>query len=225
MQSCPLCTSQDLVTNEHKNHFNQLANKISILRYYECLECRLISLDPAHHLSSAEERARYELHQNSPHDLEYREFLNRLLVPLLAGLRPGMRGLDYGCGPAPTISVMLHEQGYQVENYDPFFFPRHFKSTEQFDFIICTEVIEHFYTPAQEFEQISTLLKKDGIFALMTQVLEEKLDFEDWWYRRDPTHVSFYQPSTFEWLARSFNWKIIETRANVRFFLKNNEVR
>lgn len=222
MQSCPLCNSKDLNLRIYKNHFNQLANKISNLRYFECQECRLISLDPAHHLLSTDERARYELHQNSPHDLEYREFLNRLLVPLLASLRPGMRGLDYGCGPAPTISVMLHEQGYQVENYDPFFFPRHFKSIEQFDFITCTEVIEHFYNPAQEFAQITSLLKKGGILALMTQVFEGQLDFEDWWYRRDPTHVSFYQPTTFEWLSKSFGWKIIDSRSNVRLYSKGD---
>ena len=31
----------------------------------------------------------------------------------------------------------------------------------------------------------------------------ESLD--DWWYARDPTHVSLYRDATFEWIAERWN--------------------
>jgi 16S rRNA G1207 methylase RsmC len=29
--------------------------------------------------------------------------------------------LDFGCGPGPTLSILLAEQGQQVDLYDPFY--------------------------------------------------------------------------------------------------------
>ncbi|MGB2360319.1 MAG: methyltransferase, partial [Porticoccaceae bacterium] len=63
-------------------------------------------------MSSAAEKAIYDQHQNSPDDLQYRRFLSRLTEPLLERLGPCSRGLDFGCGPGPTLSVMMAEQGH-----------------------------------------------------------------------------------------------------------------
>ena len=80
-------------------------------RYLECPDCGLVSADPASHLSPEDERAIYDLHQNDPADARYRAFLARLADPLRAKLAPGMRGLDFGCGPGPVLSIMLREAG------------------------------------------------------------------------------------------------------------------
>ena len=53
------------------------------------------------------------------------------------------------------------------------------------------------------------MLKPGGILAIMTNFYSEEIDFDEWWYQRDPTHVSFYSIKTFEWLSESFNWNIL----------------
>ena len=90
-------------------------------RYIKCPRCALVYADPGSHLSPELERAEYDLHENDPGDTRYRAFLSRLAEPLLARLEPGMHGLDFGCGPGPTLSVMLAEQGMVVNDYDPIY--------------------------------------------------------------------------------------------------------
>ncbi|UCH97166.1 MAG: hypothetical protein JSV88_10035 [Candidatus Aminicenantes bacterium] len=33
--------------------------------------------------------------------------------------------------------------------------------------------------------------------------------FKDWWYRRDPTHISFFRPETFYYIARLLDMTIL----------------
>ncbi len=33
--------------------------------------------------------------------------------------------------------------------------------------------------------------------------------FQNWWYRRDPTHIAFYSPITFEKIAEQLNLEIM----------------
>jgi len=70
----------------------------------------------------ATEEARYKAHQNSPQDAGYVRFLNQAITPALPYLNGSMRGLDYGCGPTPTLSGLLNAHGLYCENYDPYFF-------------------------------------------------------------------------------------------------------
>ncbi len=32
--------------------------------------------------------------------------------------------------------------------------------------------------------------------------------FDNWHYRRDPTHVVFYREYTFDWLAQHYGWDL-----------------
>lgn len=186
--------------------------------YIDCAECGLISLSPEFRISSDQEFARYQLHNNSPDDPNYIQFLSRVVTPLQEHLQPGMLGLDYGCGPGPAIPIMLAKVDCKVQLYDPFFYPREFSSLDRFDFVISTETIEHFFDPAAEFLQITSLIRAGGFLALMTEILDDSQDFASWWYIQDPTHVSFYRDKTFGWLAMSFGWTLIEARRNVRIF-------
>jgi hypothetical protein len=40
----------------------------------------------------------------------------------------------------------------------------------------------------------------------MTSFLPNELSFEDWYYRRDPTHVVFYSQKTFKVIAKQRSW-------------------
>jgi SAM-dependent methyltransferase len=188
--SCPLCGGISLVTVE-----------VHGKRYLDCATCRLVHLATAHRLDAARERAHYTTHRNDPADAGYRAFLNRVATPLVELLEPGAAGLDYGSGPGPTLSVLLTEKGFSVALYDPFFDPDPAPLGRTYDFITCTETAEHFFEPSLEFARLRRLLRPGGILAVMTEVLRDDTLLDGWWYLRDPTHVSFYRPETFEWLG------------------------
>lgn len=211
---CPLCqdASPRLFLSAEEDRLDHKA-------YSECPACKLVFLHPEYHLGPLEEKKRYDLHRNHPEDEGYVRFLSRLTEPLLKRLKPGAEGLDYGCGPGPTLSVILARAGYSVADYDPFYFPAADALTRQYDFITCTEAAEHFYHPGAEFERLAGLLKPGGCLAVMTDFLTMPERFVQWHYRRDPVHVSFYRAETFLYLADKYAWKADFPAANLVFFL------
>ena len=187
-------------------------------RYLRCRDCRLTFLHPEDRLNRPEERARYETHENDPADAGYRSFLDRLAEPLIARLDPGMRGLDYGSGPGPTLSLMMTERGFETVNFDPFFAPDPAPLSETWDFVTCTETAEHFFHPGAEFRTLKGLLRRPGWLAIMTRLLDDDEAFETWWYARDPTHVSFYREETLTWIARAHGWALERPHPTVALF-------
>jgi SAM-dependent methyltransferase len=163
-------------------------------------------LDPAQRLTAAEEYSRYLTHENNPQDPSYRHFLARVAVPLLERLPPHQRGLDYGCGPGPALAMMLREAGHTVSIFDPFFFPDPAPLNGSYDFITCTEALEHFCQPMEEFQRFQAMLAPGGLLALMTSFLRDDVQFATWRYRRDPTHVVFYREETLDYVAGILGW-------------------
>ena len=176
------------------------------LNYWRCSVCQATFLDPAQRLSSAEEQARYRQHRNDPADEKYRLFLSKLADPLLQRLSPQRKGLDYGCGPGPALACMLGEAGHRVSLFDPLFFPDPDPLEDLYDFITCTETIEHFHRPAEEFARFDRMLRPGGWLALMTSFQTDDDRFASWHYRRDPTHVVFYREATLRHIASRLGW-------------------
>lgn len=190
--SCPLCLGSD-------NHFYHQDNKRS---YFQCQHCRLVFADANSHLTADAEVAIYQQHENNPLDQRYRAFLNKLAAPLLQRLgNTGLSGLDFGCGPGPTLSLMLQEAGQQMAVFDPYFANQPEVLTKQYDFICSTEAIEHFYQPANEWALWLRLLKTKGWLGLMTKLAPSPAEFGVWHYKNDPTHVCFFSRDTFRFLA------------------------
>jgi len=167
-----------------------------------------------------EERARYLTHRNDPSDQGYRTFLGRLCTPLVQRLTPGSRGLDFGSGPGPTLSVMLEEQGFSMAIYDPFFAPDSSVLDDVHDFVTCTETAEHFHFPMAEFALLDRLARPGGWIGIMTEMVDDAGPFGDWYYVRDPTHVAFYRRGTMEWIAGTFGWEAEFPHRNVSLFHK-----
>ncbi len=181
--------------------------------YLHCTNCDLVWLHPDQLPAPEQERRHYGTHENNPEDAGYRDFLNRLAAPLLACLprQEGLSGLDYGCGPGPTLSVMLREAGHRVRDYDPFFLPDQAVLADTYDFITCTETVEHFHRPALEFERLNRLLRPAGWLGLMTALRDSGSSseaFAAWHYVRDPTHVCFYSLRSMLWLAEHYGWQL-----------------
>ena len=188
--------------------------------YWKCRNCLFIFLDPKFRLSSSEEKDRYKQHNNDIYDVNYRLFLSKLFKPLQGKLQDGAKGLDFGCGPGPALAEMFKEEGYQVDLYDPFFFNNETVFKKAYDFITCTETIEHFFEPVKEFKRIDEMLVKESFLGIMTTFLTDEKDFGQWYYRKDPTHVAFYRPETFEVIASMMDWTYEIPEKDVVLFKK-----
>jgi len=167
-----------------------------------------VFVPPSQHLSAEQEKAEYDLHRNSPQDAGYRRFLSRLLIPMMTKLPKGARGLDFGCGPGPTLSVMFSEAGYNMDVYDKFYANHPHVFSKQYDFVTCTEVVEHLSSPASTFAILYGLLKPGGRLGIMTKLVINSTAFTTWHYKNDLTHIAFFSQDTFEWLAHHWRYRL-----------------
>lgn len=195
---CPLCQNQSCQYYWKDKHRD----------YWQCDICRLVFVPPAQRLSPQAEKAEYDLHHNSPDDAGYIRFLNRLALPLGKVLRGKCSGLDYGCGPSPVLAALLARNGHQVSYYDPFYFPDEKVFTQGYDFISCSEAIEHFFHPGEIWQNWMSLLKANGWLAIMTKRVIDRQRFKTWHYKNDPTHVCFFSEDTFRCLANKYHMRL-----------------
>jgi SAM-dependent methyltransferase len=166
------------------------------------------------------ERKRYDLHQNNPADPGYRQFLEQFLKPLVERLSPGAAGLDFGSGPYPLLQEMLNETGFPVQIYDPFYAANPEMLEQSYDFITASEVVEHLHYPRREFDRLWKLLKPGGLLGIMTGLHDEHTVFSRWHYISDPTHVAFFSPVTFTWLAERWQASLEIVPPNMVFLQK-----
>jgi len=186
-----------------------------------CGRCRLIGVSPEHFLSAPEEKNRYLTHNNSIGQQGYVDFLNRAILPSLKYLRQSMLGLDYGCGYAPTLSVLLANRGFRCENYDPCFIEN--PLNKKYDYLFSTEVFEHFFHPGREMARITALLKPGGLLIVMTERWSDLRQFRTWYYTRDPAHVAFYHRKTFDYICDAFGFfELFDDGRSVLLLRKND---
>ncbi len=209
MLFCPLCGSEQ-VTESVRTQGRT---------YLSCETCELLFLTPSQRLTGAAEKARYELHENTESNEGYVRFLEKVIVPLSECLSPAAKGVDFGCGPSATLGALLAQRGFRVANYDPFFFPDP-PEGKDYDFVTAVEVFEHFYRPAETITDILSLLAPKGVLAVMTSAPPSFNRLSQWYYLRDPTHVSFYGETTMYWIAKKWQLSVVSPNENVWIFRK-----
>ncbi|MDZ7762022.1 MAG: class I SAM-dependent methyltransferase [Desulfovermiculus sp.] len=173
-------------------------------RYYHCTHCHVVFVPQEEHITLQEEKARYDRHNNDEQDPGYRKFVSRVLVPLKQYVPPPAEGLDFGCGPGPALAALCREAGYTMDIFDPFYAPNHKVWDTTYDFLTCTEVVEHLRHPGITLPQVWSLLRPGGCMGIMTKLVNSHSAFINWHYIRDETHIAFYSPATFRWLADKF---------------------
>lgn len=189
--ACPLCASGD--SREYSCDERR--------RYLRCSSCMLVFVPALHHLSPAAEKKRYDLHRNAPDNEGYRTFLRRMADPLMKRLSPGSEGLDFGSGPQPLLASLVREAGYSMAIYDPFYEPVPDVLDRRYDFITATEVVEHLRDPKTELGRLWNCLRPRGWLGIMTRPVVQRDAFPVWHYKNDLTHICFFSPETFRWLA------------------------
>lgn len=197
---CPLCVNNQTFSAVHG---------IDRRNYIRCLRCQLIFVDPVNRPTRAQEKARYLTHNNGIQHEGYVTFLNQAIEPALPYLNTGMHGLDFGCGPTPTLSLLLKQRDINCDDYDPFFFPG--RPNKTYDFIFATECFEHFFNPRKEMCSIQSLLNARGFLIVMTELWQSEKAFSNWHYANDSTHVCFYHKHTIGYIQKHFGFRQLTT--------------
>ena len=200
--NCKICGSSNLELLDIQN------------KYYHCQECEVIFIDPAEIVAPTEEKERYEGHDNNHQNEGYvkmfENFIDDLIQPNI-NLKEINDVLEFGCGPGPVLADLLESEGLKVNRYDPYFFPDKVFLDKKYDLITSTEVFEHFSDPVKEMELLTSHLREDSYLAVMTSFHPGPEEFEDWWYKWDPTHIVFYNQNTFKKIASAFDLEIVYT--------------
>lgn len=192
--TCPLCGESTVDFHTDRTR-----------AYRRCPGCALIAVPPQYWLDAASEKARYDEHDNGPADAGYRRFLSRTSDAVRARVALPARGLDFGSGPGPTLSVMLEEAGYGMALYDPFYSPDESVFDTAYDFITATEVFEHLRAPATDLQRLLGCLRPGGWLVIMTKRARDREAFSSWHYILDPTHIIFFSEETFRWIATQWD--------------------
>ncbi|MEK9628269.1 MAG: class I SAM-dependent methyltransferase [Nitrospinota bacterium] len=201
--TCPLCSksAQFFLKGENRE-------------YHLCNQCGLIFVPPQFHISPDSEKARYQEHENSLDNKGYVDMFMEKVDLIKKHCPPLKTALDFGCGYEPVLKTLLEREGLQTDIYDPYFFPE-FPGNKTYDLVVSTETFEHLKNPSQDIQLAGNCVAPSGFLAIMTRFYPladgkpcEKI-FSDWYYKRDPTHITFYTSKSFEWIAEQWGFKII----------------
>ena len=204
---CPLCHSK--------------AQKFFVKKgrvYYSCNNCEGIFVNKDSLPNQESEKSRYLEHNNDINDTNYQGFVKPIVNNILKDFKNSDIGLDFGAGTGPVISKLLNDKNYKTKLYDPFFYNTPDLLKEEYNYIICCEVIEHFYNPKKEFLLLKKLLKENGKLYCMTSIYNDSIDFKTWYYKDDKTHVFIYRKKTLEYIYKEFEFSDLKIDSNLIIF-------
>ncbi|MDT0642894.1 class I SAM-dependent methyltransferase [Zunongwangia sp. F363] len=190
------------------------------IEYARCKNCKAVLLLPQCYLPAEDEKNRYLRHNNDVADLHYIRFTAPITNAILEDFPKEASGLDYGCGTGPVIANQLQSKEYNVALYDYFFKNDKNLLKQQYDFIICSEVMEHFHYPAAEFRELAAMLNPGGKLYCKTSLYSEAIDFENWYYKNDNTHVIFYTEESLQWIRENMGFASLRISEDLIVFRK-----
>jgi SAM-dependent methyltransferase len=133
-------------------------------------------------------------------------------VPLLS-----LSILDYGSGSG-LLTEALRKIGFKVDCYEPmvhgeFDFSNY---SQSYDAIILNEVVEHLEDINQILDIVYKVLAADGIVIIKTLLTDQIINdpenfkglFTRWWYKDDPTHISFFSFLTIDYICHDRGRKL-----------------
>ena len=140
------------------------------------------------------------------------------------------RVLDFGAGSG-ELTRELERRGYRMTALEPMNdgYLKDQKYPDLFDAVIALEVIEHLPNVWEELEEIGKVLNPEGLMmfsTFLTNPFIESADaadqFKNWWYKDDPTHISFFCNQTLSVIAELGNF-IIEIYGDKAFVIKSGK--
>ena len=214
MQECKLC-------NNDVSAFKDVKKE---LIYYRCSVCGFVFLDDKFMLNQAEEKKKYDQHNNSLENEGYVQMFEDFIEVAIEPYKENIHtALDFGSGPQPVLSKLLERRGFAVDIYDLYYAPTKVYEHKKYDLITSTEVFEHLSKPFEVLKILVQHCNDNGYIALMTKFPpKDDKEFLAWWYRRDPTHISFFTPKSFEIMAEKVGLSVVKIISdNIVVFQKN----
>ena len=198
---CKICEKNTTILNDIELKKN----------FYHCKHCELIFLDEQFYVSIENEKKQYNQHNNSLENEGYVKMFEEYLDFTLENQNI-KTALDFGSGPTPVLTELLKRRDLHVDYYDKFYQPQKVYENKSYDLITSTEVFEHLKDPQETLHMLSKHLNTNGIISLMTLFhTNKKEDFFKWWYRRDPTHITFFTPKTISIMAKKCGLEVLKT--------------
>lgn len=136
------------------------------------------------------------------------EFLCRLF----GEERRYLEHLDYGGGNG-LLSSILREKEWRSFSFDPFMNGgEKILNPSDFDLVTAFEVFEHAPYPNQLMEELSRLVKKNGIILFSTLLSDGKVGGGDglsWWYLAPRNgHISLFSSASLTILAEKYGFEL-----------------
>ncbi len=200
---CKICGNETKIIND------EAREKI----YLKCSVCEAIAIKDEFFVPAEREKGQYDNHNNSIENSGYVKMFENFLDFFWDTIKDeATETLDFGSGPGPVLSKIIEKRSLHVDIFDKFYQPDEVYKDKKYDLITSTEVFEHLKNPLETLLLFKKHLKKDGIIAIMTLFHNNDTEeFLNWWYRRDPTHILFYTPKTFEVMCAMCGLKILKT--------------
>lgn len=204
MIHCPLCLNLNY----------QFYSKNNNRDFLRCNICDLVFVPNSFYLTKEDEFERYKQHENNALDERYRKYFTNFVDHISPFLeKQNLKGLDYGCGESTLLADILNEQGHRVKSYDPFFHPQHDLLENHYEMVWMSEVWEHLSEPKVYLDWLVNHLDSNGFWILRTALRVEDSEFNNWYYKNDPTHIIFASTETFKWLTKNYPFKIVEVNS------------
>ncbi len=176
--------------------------------YFYCEQCNTVMKEKEGFLDLEAQKMRYDLHENSDDNEEYRGYFERIVEFVLPYV-DAKNALDFGCGASNLLAKVLDSKGMTCDSYDPIYHPGTPYRDKRYDMIISIEVFEHLHDPRAVLDELSSLLGSGGYLVIGTAFIPKSLDsFLRWYYRLDPTHIVFFSLRSFEVLAEDFGFEL-----------------
>lgn len=190
--------------------------------YFECQSCQLVFVPRNELISYEQEKARYDHHKNLESDAHYVSYLDKIAKGILPHVQTGATGLDFGCGRTKLLEEILNKNGVQVKSYDLYYFPESAHLKTKYDFIILSEVIEHLREPLFVMKELSSLLNPGGKIFVKTKFLPPREQFDRWFYKRDITHIQFFNTTSMKKIGELSKLKNYQDLGDDLYLLGND---
>jgi hypothetical protein len=136
-----------------------------------------------------------------------------------------IRHLDYGGGEG-KLSQLLKNSGWNTISYDPFFnTDQEIEQLGKFDLITVFEVFEHTKNIHRLMEDLSLLVKPEGVIFFSTAVTDKTIFRNkrlDWWYASPRNgHISLFRLDNLITLGQRYGLNMLSNQVNYHFFYKD----
>ncbi len=187
--------------------------------FYLCNVCDLVFVPPEYHLSTEQERRRYDLHDNTEKNQGYVGFLGQVADVAESVSPKEGRFLDFGCGKEAVLSSLLERRNRRCDCFDPLY--EHTIDMEnRYETVILCEVIEHCRNVHETLMSIRRLLLHGGAVIVRTQCRPDNSDLMQWWYVQDPAHVCFFSAGSLRFAANVMNIALETTQYRDIFVMR-----